>query len=319
MENPTLDTTRIADRSEQVINRLKEVVVGQERVIQLMWAAILTKGHVLVEGVPGLGKTLLVRSLGRVIDASFARIQFTPDLMPADVTGTKVFDLQSGRFNFKQGPLFTQLLLADEINRTPPKTQSALLEAMEEGQITIDGEARKLPELFFVVATQNPIEYEGTYPLPEAQLDRFAFQLTMDYPGEEEELEVLRGHRVTTRRESLLKPIITAEEIVAFRQQVEQVRTEDSVIRYVASLIRATRTHPQVLLGASPRAGASLLALSRAVAAMEGRDYVTPDDVKWIIQPALRHRLIMSPDVELEGFKTDDLIEEITRTVSVPR
>ncbi|PTM58868.1 AAA family ATPase [Desmospora activa] len=319
MENQTLDTTQIATRSEQVINHLKEVVVGQDRTIQLMWAAILTKGHVMVEGVPGLGKTLLVRSLGQVIDASFARIQFTPDLMPADVTGTKVFDLQSGRFNFKQGPLFTQLLLADEINRTPPKTQSALLEAMEEGQITIDGEGRKLPDLFFVVATQNPIEYEGTYPLPEAQLDRFALQLTMDYPGEEEELEVLRGHRVTTRRESTLTPMITAEEIVAFRQQVEQVRTEDSVIRYVASLIRATRAHPQVLLGASPRAGTSLLALSRAIAAMDNREYVTPDDVKWVIQPALRHRLIMSPDVELEGFKTDDLIEEITRTVSVPR
>ncbi|MDR6224313.1 AAA family ATPase [Desmospora profundinema] len=319
MENPTLEPATIAIRSERVMKHLKEVVIGQERTVQLMWAAMLTGGHVLIEGVPGLGKTLLVRSLGQVIDASFARIQFTPDLMPADVTGTKVFDLQSGRFNFKQGPLFTQLLLADEINRTPPKTQSALLEAMEEGQITVDGESRPLPAPFFVVATQNPIEYEGTYPLPEAQLDRFALQLTMDYPGEEEELEVLRGHRVTTRRESALSPIVTAEEILAFRRQVERIRAEDSVIRYVASLVRATRTHPQVLLGASPRAGTSLLALSRAVAAMDARDYVTPDDVKWVIKPALRHRLIMSPDVELEGFKTDDLIEEITRSVPVPR
>lgn len=319
MENQTLEPTAIAIRSEEVIRHLNEVVIGQKQTLQWMWAALLTGGHVLLEGVPGLGKTLLVRSLGQVIDASFARIQFTPDLMPADVTGTKVFDLQSGRFTFKQGPIFTQLLLADEINRTPPKTQSALLEAMEEGQITVDDESRLLPTPFFVVATQNPIEYEGTYPLPEAQLDRFALQLTMDYPGEEEELEVLRGHRVTTRRESSLRSLVTAEEILGYRRQVEQVRAEDSVLRYVASLVRATRTHPQVLLGASPRAGTSLLAISRAVAVMDGRDYVTPDDIKGVIKPVLRHRLLMSPDVELEGYKTDDLIEEITQSEPVPR
>jgi MoxR-like ATPase len=319
VEKQTLEPTAIAIRSEEVIRHLNEVVIGQKQTLQWMWAALLTGGHVLLEGVPGLGKTLLVRSLGQVIDASFARIQFTPDLMPADVTGTKVFDLQSGRFTFKQGPIFTQLLLADEINRTPPKTQSALLEAMEEGQITVDDESRLLPTPFFVVATQNPIEYEGTYPLPEAQLDRFALQLTMDYPGEEEELEVLRGHRVTTRRESSLRSLVTAEEILGYRRQVEQVRAEDSVLRYVASLVRATRTHPQVLLGASPRAGTSLLAISRAVAVMDGRDYVTPDDIKGGIKPVLRHRLLMSPDVELEGYKTDDLIEEITQSVPVPR
>ncbi|EGK13787.1 methanol dehydrogenase regulatory protein [Desmospora sp. 8437] len=320
MENQgRIDTRRIGDISEKVIHHLEKVVVGQREPLRLLWSSLLTGGHVLVEGVPGLGKTLMVRALGQVVDASFARIQFTPDLMPADVTGTKVFDLQSGRFTFKQGPLFHHLILADEINRTPPKTQAALLEAMEEGQVTVDGEGKRLPQPFFVVATQNPIEYEGTYPLPEAQLDRFSIKLTVDYPGEEEEIAVLREHRMTERRESRLSPQVGVDEILDCRKMLEGVQVEESVLRYIAGIVRATRHHPRVMLGASPRAGLNLLSLGKAMAAAEGRDYVTPDDVKAVMKPVLRHRVVPNPDVELEGLNIDDLIEEITSTVVVPR
>lgn len=319
MEKDQSPFIEIAEKSEKVLHGMESVVIGQSEQLRLLWAALLTGGHVLVEGVPGLGKTMIVRALGKVIDASFSRIQFTPDMMPAEVTGTKIFDIQSGHFTFKQGPIFTHLLLADEINRTPPKTQAALLEAMEEGKVTVDGESLDLPAPFFVAATQNPIEYEGTYPLPEAQLDRFAMKLTVDYPGEEEEMTILSGHRITSMRESVLSPLISASSILLFRKHIDKVRVEESVIKYISSIIRSTRNHPQIMLGASTRAGLSLLSLSRAIAAMEGRDFVVPDDVKVVIRPALRHRLILNPDVELEGLKTDDLIEEIARSVMVPR
>ncbi|QKG84433.1 MoxR family ATPase [Kroppenstedtia pulmonis] len=319
MEKDHSPFTEIAEKSEKVLHGMESVVIGQSEQLRLLWAALLTGGHVLIEGVPGLGKTMMVRALGKVIDASFSRIQFTPDMMPAEVTGTKIFDIQSGRFTFKQGPIFTHLLLADEINRTPPKTQAALLEAMEEGKVTVDGESLDLPAPFFVAATQNPIEYEGTYPLPEAQLDRFAMKLTVDYPGEEEEVDILSGHRITSKRESVLSPLISASSILSFRKHIDKVRVEESVINYVSSIIRSTRNHPQIMLGASTRAGLSLMSLSKAIAAMEGRDFVVPDDVKIVIRPALRHRLILNPDVELEGLKTDDLIEEIARSVMVPR
>ncbi|OYD09575.1 AAA family ATPase [Paludifilum halophilum] len=319
MENSTVHTNHIAEVSEQVLNGLKQVVTGQDGPLRLLWASLITGGHVLMEGAPGLGKTMMVRAMGQIIDADFSRVQFTPDLMPADVTGTKIFDVQSGRFTFKQGPIFTHLLLADEVNRTPPKTQAALLEAMEEGKVTVDGESLDLPKPFFVAATQNPIEYEGTYPLPEAQLDRFTMKLMVDYPEEEEEVAILEGHRITSKREAVLTPLIGVNEILALRDRIEAIRTEESILRYITSMIRSTRTHPQVMLGASPRAGLAVLTLSRAMAAMEGRDYVIPDDIKFVIKPVLRHRLILNPDVELEGLKTDDLIEEIVRTVMVPR
>ncbi|MFC4077993.1 AAA family ATPase [Salinithrix halophila] len=319
MEIQTIDTERIAQRSEEVIRRLSEVMEGQGDHLRLLWIAMLTGGHVLLEGVPGLGKTMMVRSLGAAVDASFSRVQFTPDLMPSDVTGTKIFDVQSGRFSFKRGPLFTHLLLADEINRTPPKTQAALLEAMEEGQVTVDGESMTLPDPFFVVATQNPIEYEGTYPLPEAQLDRFTMKLVIGYPEEDKEIAILKGHRLTQRRDSILSPLIVPEELMDFRRRIEAIHADDSVIRYITSIVRATREHPQIMLGASPRAGISLLALSRAWAALEGREFVTPDDVKGVVVPVLRHRLVLNPDAELEGMGTDDLVGEIIRSVSVPR
>ncbi|PTX55070.1 MoxR-like ATPase [Melghirimyces profundicolus] len=319
METQTIDIKGIGELSNRVLSTLETVVVGQQEPLRLLWATLLTGGHVLLEGVPGLGKTLIVRALGAVIDAPFARIQFTPDLMPADVTGTKIFDAQTGRFSFKRGPLFTSLLLADEVNRTPPKTQAALLEAMEEGRVTVDGDGMPLPEPFFVVATQNPMEYEGTYPLPEAQLDRFTVKLTVDYPGEEEEVAVLKGHRMTEGREASLPPQVTTHEVLACRRRLEDVRAEEFVIRYITSLVRATRHHPQVMLGASPRAGISLLSLGRALAAMDGRNYVTPDDIKSVIKPVLRHRLVPKPDVELEGLNSDELIEEIARSIPVPR
>ncbi len=314
-----MDSKQIGEITDKVLKGLAPVVVGQKEQLRLLWASFLTGGHVLLEGVPGLGKTLMARALGAALDMSFARIQFTPDLMPADVTGTNIFDIQSGQFTFKRGPIFHHLILADEINRTPPKTQAALLEAMEEGHITVDGGEFSLPQPFFVVATQNPIEYEGTYPLPEAQLDRFMVKLTVDYPKEAEEMAILKGHRLTTRREEPLDALVSAEEVLSCRKALDGVRADDVVVRYITALVRATRDHPQVILGASPRAGISLLVLGRALAAMDGRDYVTPDDIKRVVAPVFRHRLVPSPDVELEGLKIDDLVEEITRSVSVPR
>lgn len=314
-----MDSKQIGEITDKVLKGLAPVVVGQKEQLRLLWASFLTGGHVLLEGVPGLGKTLMARALGAALDMSFARIQFTPDLMPADVTGTNIFDIQSGQFTFKRGPIFHHLILADEINRTPPKTQAALLEAMEEGHITVDGGEFSLPQPFFVVATQNPIEYEGTYPLPEAQLDRFMVKLTVDYPKEAEEMAILKGHRLTARREEPLDALVSAEEVLSCRKALDGVRADDVVVRYITALVRATRDHPQVMLGASPRAGISLLVLGRALAAMDGRDYVTPDDIKRVVAPVFRHRLVPSPDVELEGLKIDDLVEEITRSVSVPR
>ncbi len=319
MENRTLGGNRIAETTERVLGQLESAVLGSNFNLRLLWANLLTGGHVLLEGVPGLGKTLMVRSLARTVDAAFSRIQFTPDLMPADVTGTKVYDPQSGRFSFKKGPVFTHLLLADEINRTPPKTQAALLEAMEEGQVSIDGESMPLPSPFFVVATQNPLEYEGTYPLPEAQLDRFSVKLIIDYPGEEEEAALLREHRLSAGRESKLETVVGIEELLALREEVDRITVEESVLRYITAIVRGTRQDPRITLGGSPRAGLSLLALSRALAAMDGRHFVTPDDVRTAVKPVLRHRILLTPEAELEGMKTDDVIEEIVRSIPVPR
>lgn len=305
--------------SEEVIGTISCAVMGQQTNIRYLWQSVLIGGHVLLEGVPGLGKTLLVRSLAQVIDGKCSRIQFTPDLMPSDVTGNKIFDLQTGRFSYRKGPIFTNVLLADEINRTPPKTQAALLEAMEEQQVTIDGETFQLPELFFVVATQNPIEYEGTYVLPEAQLDRFSTKLVIDYPDEEEEKRLLTTHHFRERREKDLSVILTIDELLSYRQVLEEVTVSESVVEYVLSVVTATRSHPKVALGASPRAGISLLALSKAEAVMNGRTYVTPDDIKMVVKPSLRHRLLLQPDGELEGWNADEILDEILESVVVPR
>ncbi|MGI6126963.1 MAG: AAA family ATPase [Planifilum sp.] len=319
MENQTVAQKRIAETTEKVLNRLESAVLGSSFNLRILWANLLTGGHVLLEGVPGLGKTLMVRSLARVVDARFSRIQFTPDLMPADVTGTKVYDPQTGRFTFKKGPVFTHLLLADEINRTPPKTQAALLESMEEGQVSIDGESMPLPSPFFVVATQNPLEYEGTYPLPEAQLDRFSAKLIIDYPGEEEEALLLREHRLLADRESRLEKVVDVEDLLSLRKEVDEIIVEDSVLRYITAIVRSTRRDPRITLGASPRSGLSLLSISRALAAMDGRHFVTPDDVKTAVKPVLRHRIILTPEAELEGMNADDIIEDLVRSIQIPR
>jgi MoxR-like ATPase len=319
VENQTVAQKRIAETTEKVLNRLESAVLGSSFNLRILWANLLTGGHVLLEGVPGLGKTLMVRSLARVVDARFSRIQFTPDLMPADVTGTKVYDPQTGRFTFKKGPVFTHLLLADEINRTPPKTQAALLESMEEGQVSIDGESMPLPSPFFVVATQNPLEYEGTYPLPEAQLDRFSAKLIIDYPGEEEEALLLREHRLLADRESRLEKVVDVEDLLSLRKEVDEIIVEDSVLRYITAIVRSTRRDPRITLGASPRSGLSLLSISRALAAMDGRHFVTPDDVKTAVKPVLRHRIILTPEAELEGMNADDIIEDLVRSIQIPR
>lgn len=313
------EVEKIQEVTEEVIKVLSQTIVGQNQNIRWLWGNLLLGGHVLLEGVPGLGKTLLVRSLSQLIDAECHRIQFTPDLMPSDVTGNKVFDMQTGQFSYRKGPIFTNILLADEINRTPPKTQAALLEAMEERQVTMDGESFSLPTLFFVVATQNPIEYEGTYILPEAQLDRFSMKLLIDYPNTKDEEALLKSYRIHEQREQQISSFITIEDVLSYRQVLDQITVSSSVIQYLLTIIEKTRHHPKVVLGASPRAGLNLLALSKVEAMMDGRSYVTPDDVKYVVKPSLRHRILLQPDGELEGWNTDDILEEILESTVVPR
>jgi MoxR-like ATPase len=303
-----------------------KVVVGQEGTLSGLVTALLVNGHVLLEGVPGVAKTLLAKALASSLALDFARVQFTPDLMPADVIGQVIFSQGSagsaGEFRFREGPVFTNLLLADEINRTPPKTQSALLEAMEERQVTIEGQARPLPDPFIVVATQNPIEYEGTYPLPEAQLDRFLLKLHVGYPSAEQEQEVLRRHDEGLDPHdvaSVVRPVATVADLVAARHLVDAVRVEAPVLGYVVSLARATRESPSLSLGVSPRGSAMLLHAAKAWAWLSGREFVTPDEVKAIAKPALRHRVQLRPEVELEGATVDAVLDGVLATVPVPR
>jgi MoxR-like ATPase len=304
-----------------------KVVVGQEGTLSGLVTALLVNGHVLLEGVPGVAKTLLAKALASSLALDFARVQFTPDLMPADVIGQVIFSQgraagSAGEFHFREGPVFTNLLLADEINRTPPKTQSALLEAMEERQVTIEGQARPLPDPFIVVATQNPIEYEGTYPLPEAQLDRFLLKLQVGYPTAEQEQEVLRRHdRGLDPHDvaSIVRPVATAADLTAARALVDDVRVEEPVLAYVVSLARATRESASLSLGVSPRGSAMLLHAAKAWAWLSGREFVTPDEVKAIAKPALRHRVQLRPEVELEGATVDGVLDGVLATVPVPR
>lgn len=306
-----------------ILNELRKVVVGQEQVIEQILIALLAEGHALIEGVPGTAKTLTVKTLSRIIGASFARIQFTPDLMPSDITGTNVFDARTATFNLRQGPIFTDILLADEINRTPPKTQAALLEAMEERQATIDGESYRLSPMFTVLATENPIEYEGTYPLPEAQLDRFLLKILIDYPSAEDELEVVARWNVGFNARHLekvdIEPLPSAELISLCRNEVKSLQTEAGVQKYIVEIVRKTRQHTSILYGASPRASVALLLCSKAMAAIRSREFVTPDDVRDVAYPVLRHRLALRAEAELEGASTDAVIEDILRTVEVPR
>jgi MoxR-like ATPase len=300
-----------------------KAVIGQEAVVTGLVIALLCRGHVLLEGVPGVAKTLLVRTLGAALALEAKRLQFTPDLMPGDVTGSLIFDARTAAFQFREGPVFTNLLLADEINRTPPKTQASLLEVMEERQVSVEGTPRRLPEPFIVIATQNPVEYEGTYPLPEAQLDRFLLKINVPLPTRDEELGVLRAHHhgfdPRDLRAAGVHPVAGAADLAAGRAAAGRVSVTDPVLAYVVDLCRATRVSPSLELGASPRGATALLAAAKAWAWLTGRDYVTPDDVKALARPTLRHRVRLRPEAELEGVTTDAVLDAVLATVPTPR
>ena len=304
-------------------NELRKVIVGQDEPIEQVLIALLAEGHALIEGVPGTAKTLTVKTLARIINAGFGRIQFTPDLMPSDITGTNVFNVATSNFNLRQGPVFTDILLADEINRTPPKTQAALLEAMEERQVTIDGEAYPLSPLFTVLATENPIEYEGTYPLPEAQLDRFLLKILLQYPSAEDELQVVArwdaGFNARRLDRVDIQPLGDAGAISRCRAEIQNMKVEPGVQRYMVDIVRRTRDYPAVHYGASPRAAVALLLCSKALSAIRGRDFPTPDDVRDVARPVLRHRLTLRAEAELDGATPDSVITDILQTAEVPR
>ena len=313
----------VSSTVEQILTELRKVVVGQDEPIEQILVALLAEGHALIEGVPGTAKTLTVKTLARIIGAGFSRIQFTPDLMPSDITGTNVFNVATSDFTLRRGPVFTDILLADEINRTPPKTQAALLEAMEERQVTIDGDPYPLSPLFTVLATENPIEYEGTYPLPEAQLDRFLLKILLDYPDEQAEQQVVANWDAgfNARRLELvdIHPLAEADAISKCRMEVRSTHMEQGVQRYVVEIVRRTRTHPSVLYGASPRASVALLLCTKALSALRGREFATPDDVRDIARPVLRHRLSLRAEAELDGATPDSIITDILQTAEVPR
>jgi MoxR-like ATPase len=315
--------THVPQTVEHIMTELRKVVVGQDEPIQQILVAILAEGHALVEGVPGTAKTLIVKTMSRIIGADFSRIQFTPDLMPSDITGTNVFNTATSNFTLRRGPIFTDILLADEINRTPPKTQAALLEAMEERQATIDGERHHLSPLFTVLATENPIEYEGTYPLPEAQLDRFLLKILIDYPSREAEQQIVANWDAgfnSRRLENVnIVPLADGDAIAHCRQEVRAARMEPGVQHYCVEVVRATRRHPSVLYGASPRASVALLLCSKALSALRGREFTTPDDVRDVARPVLRHRLALRAESELDGATPDAVITDILQGVMVPR
>jgi MoxR-like ATPase len=316
-------TTSAQDALSRLRLEVGKAVVGQDPVIGGMIIALLCQGHVLLEGVPGVAKTLLVRALATALDVQTKRVQFTPDLMPGDVTGSLIYDARTAAFNFRAGPIFTNLLLADEINRTPPKTQAALLEAMEERTVSVDGEPRPLPDPFIVAATQNPIEYEGTYPLPEAQLDRFLLKLSVPLPERADELNVLRAHHRGFDPRNLaaagVGPVATAADLAAGREAVRRVTVTDPVLEYIVDLCRATRVSPALELGASPRGTTALLAVAKARAWLSGRDYVTPDDVKAFALPVLRHRVRLRAEAELDGVTVDTVLRTVLTAVPAPR
>ncbi len=303
--------------------KINEIVVGQSDLVRQLLVALLSGGHVIIEGVPGTGKTLLVKVLSRLIAADFRRIQLTPDILPSDILGTNIFDLNSRDFMLKKGPVFTEILLADEVNRTPPKTQAALLEAMEEQQITLDGQTMLLPPLFWVVATQNSLEFEGTYPLPEAQLDRFLFKLVVGYPAKDAEKQILLNAQAGFKAKKLdlerIQAIATVADILSLRQQVQNIQVEDNIFDYLLNLVERTRQHPDLILGASPRSTVAWLNASKANACISARDYVTPDDVKEVAAPLLRHRLLLKPEAQLDNVQIDEVIESILKQISVPR
>jgi MoxR-like ATPase len=318
---PRTDLLELKNSVEKVRAEIKKIIVGQEKIIDMMIAAVLADGHVLIEGVPGIAKTLLAKLIARTISADFSRIQFTPDLMPSDILGTSVFNMKTSEFEFNRGPIFSNIILIDEINRAPAKTQSALFEAMEERQVTVDGTTYKLDIPFTVFATQNPIEHEGTYKLPEAQLDRFLFKVEMDYPLPEEELKILLDlhNRKNINDLNLIQPVFTKESLRELREKVRISHMDEKVAGYITKIVNGTRNNSDLYLGGSPRASISIMIGAKATAAMKGRDFVTPDDIREVVYPALRHRILLTPEKEMEGKTTDDIIKTILEKIEVPR
>lgn len=320
-EYQRIDLTGFQEKIARLRGMIAGVVVGQDRAVELILTAVIADGHVLLEGVPGVAKTLMSRLMSRLIAADFSRIQFTPDLMPSDVLGTNVFNMKTQEFDYHAGPVFSNIVLADEINRAPAKTQAAMFEVMEERQCTVDGVTRRLPELYTVLATQNPIEQEGTYRLPEAQLDRFMMKVVMGYPSPEEEVEILRRHHVSSGFAKLeqVQPVLTIEELLGLRALMSRVVVDASLMNYIAQVSLLTRVSPSVHLGASPRASINVLLASKAHALLQGRDFVTPDDVKTVFPPVLEHRLILTADAEMQGLTVNRVVATLLNKVEVPK
>lgn len=318
---PRLDLEQFAAQVRQIKEEIARVVVGHNQVVDLLIAAILADGHVLLEGVPGVAKTLLARLTARLIDARFSRIQFTPDLMPSDVLGTTVFNMKTSEFDFHEGPIFANMVLVDEINRAPAKTQSALFEVMEERQVSIDGITHHMAEPYTIIATQNPVEQEGTYKLPEAQLDRFMFKIVMGYPTIDEEKIILQRHQANARLAKLedITPIMTKEALLALRDNMNNVLVDESLLEYIAQIVHQTRTSKAVLLGASPRAAVAMLQTSKAIALINGRDFVTPDDIKMVAPAVLNHRIIISAEAEMQGYTAPKTVATLINNVEVPK
>lgn len=315
------DLSALNNAVMSIRNEIKKIIVGQDEMVRLIITALLADGHVLIEGVPGVAKTMTAKLVAKSVDAGFSRVQFTPDLMPSDVLGTPVFNPREAAFEFKKGPVFSNIVLVDEINRAPAKTQSALLEIMEERQATVDGKTYQMASPFMVLATQNPVEQEGTYRLPEAQLDRFLFKVIVPYPTESEEITILTQFHQMGNSSALemIRPVLSAQQITALRQQIKTLLIEERLLQFIAKLIHQTRNNKSVYLGASPRASLAIMNASKAMAAIQGRDFVTPEDILAVAPPVLRHRIILSPDKEMEGITEDDVIKQIIHGMDVPR
>ncbi|MBK9285797.1 MAG: MoxR family ATPase [Sphingobacteriaceae bacterium] len=316
-----INLSGLTDKMNSVKKEISKHIIGQDKMIDLLLLALLADGHVLIEGVPGVAKTITAKLLSKTIHAEFKRIQFTPDLMPSDIIGTSIFNVKNSDFEFKKGPIFANIVLTDEINRAPAKTQAALFEAMEERQVSVDGHTYKLDEPFLVLATQNPIEQEGTYRLPEAQLDRFIFKIMVNYPEHEDENTMLLNFHNNKGMIDVnqVTPILSKKELIAFRKTIAQIVAEGNLLKYITSIVQATRKNPSLFLGASPRASIAILNAAKASAAIQGRDFITPDDIKFVCPPVLRHRIILTPEKEMEGITTDAVIQQIIDKVEVPR